>query len=319
VLGDGVTTRTGVVARSGGSSRASAAPLFLVGPARSGTSLLYKIFCMHPQASYVCNWLARYPSFTRLAALNRLPRTRPELQRSVWFGQDGANAYVYGRRRPLRERMFPMPVEGEPLFAACGIPDRGEPRYPARSADALRSAVGKIDAASGGSIFVNKRIANIRRIPFLAETFPNARFVSLVRDGRAVALSLSTVDWWPTHHVASYGGTPTEWAAAGGDPWELCARNWVEELEAMEEGLARVAPSRILRLTYEQLVAEPIRELDRIAAFGGFGDDATWHERVAALSFPDRNERWRATLDPEALATIERVQELTLKEYGYEL
>ena len=314
-----MTTRTRVAAHSGGSDRAVDSPLFLVGPARSGTSLLYKILCMHPEASYISNWLARFPSRTRLAALNRLPRTRPELQRSVWFGQDGANAYVYGRRRPLRERMFPMPVEGEPLFAACGIPDRGEPGDPARSADALRSAVRRIDAASGGSIFVNKRIANIRRIPFLAETFPGARFVSLVRDGRAVAMSLSTVDWWPSHHVAWYGGTPTRWADEGGDPWELCARNWVEELEAMDEGLGQIAASRVLRLTYEELVADPIRQLDAIAAFGGFSNDREWRQRVGSLSFPNRNERWRAKLDAEALATIERVQELALKEYGYEL
>jgi hypothetical protein len=215
--------------------------------------------------------------------------------------------------------MFPMPVEGEPLFAACGIPVVGEPADGARSAEALRTAVRRIGASSGGSIFVNKRIANIRRIPFLAEAFPGARFVALVRDGRAVALSLSSVDWWPTHEVAWYGGTPTRWAAEGRDPWELCARNWVEELEAMEEGLARVAPSRVLRLSYEELVDDPIRQLDAIAGFGGFTPDPDWHGRVEALSFPNRNERWRSALDPEALATIERVQELTLKEYGYEL
>ena len=35
------------------------------------------------------------------------------------------------------------------------------------------------------------------------------RFVVLVRDGRAVAESLSRVDWWETNHVWWYGGTPT--------------------------------------------------------------------------------------------------------------
>jgi hypothetical protein len=314
-----VSTRTRVAAQSGGSSPATGDPVFLVGPARSGTSLLYKILCMHPDATYVSNWLARFPTQTRLAALNRLPRRRPELQRKVWFGQDGANAYVYGRRRPLRERVFPMPVEGEPVFAACGIPDTGDPDEPVSAGAALRAAVERISAASGGSIFVNKRIANIRRIRFLAETFPDARFVSLVRDGRAVALSLSTVDWWPTHRVVWYGGTPTRWAAEGRDPWELCARNWVEELDVMEEGLSGVAPSRVLRLTYEELIADPIRQLERIAGFGGFSADPGWRERIEALSFPNRNDRWRTKLDAEALATIQRVQDVALKEHGYEL
>lgn len=314
-----MNTRIRSAAAQRGSAGAVGSPVFLVGPARSGTSLLYKVLCMHPEATYVSNWLARFPSLTRLGALNRVPRGRPERQRAVWFGEDGANAYVYGRRRRLRERMFPMPVEGEPLFSTCDIPDDGEPSDPMRSAAALRTAVARISAASRGSIFVNKRIANLRRIPFLAEAFPGARFVALVRDGRAVALSLSTVDWWPTHRVSWYGGTPAHWAAEGRDPWELCARNWVEELEAMEDGLAQIAPSRVMRLTYEDLVADPIRQLESIAAFGGFPAHVGWHERVEALSFPNRNERWRTTLDPEVLATIERVQELTLKGYGYEL
>src|SRR3712207_4675195 len=115
---DGMTTRMRTMVEREGSNTPAPSPLFLVGPARSGTSLLYKVLCLHPDASYVSNWLARFPSQTRLAALNRVARRYPELQRSVWFGQDGANAYVYGRRRALRERMFPMPVEGEPLFAA---------------------------------------------------------------------------------------------------------------------------------------------------------------------------------------------------------
>ena len=87
----------------------------------------------------------------------------------------------------------------------------------------------------------------------------------------------------------------------------------------MEQGLAQVAPSRVLRLTYEELIADPIRELERIAGFGGFGSDAVWHERIEALSFPNRNDRWRRSLDPDALATIQRVQDVALKEHGYEL
>lgn len=314
-----MTTRIRSTTPAAGSPRSTGAPIFLVGPARSGTSLLYKVLCLHEHASYVSNWTARFPRRPALASLNRVARRMPTLQRRVWFGSDAANAYVYGRRRPLRERIFPMPVEGEPVFAACGVPASGEPLDPPGAAATLWRAVSRIGSASGGSVFVNKRIANIRRIPFLAETFPGARFVALVRDGRAVAMSLSAVDWWPDHHVEWYGGTPTQWAEAGGDPWELCARNWVEELEVMEAGLAQVAPDQVLRLTYEDLIEDPVPQLERIARFGGLEPTPEWRRRVGALSFPDRNERWRTSLDEEALSSVLRAQEPTLKEYGYEI
>ena len=47
-------------------------PVFLVGAARSGTSLVYKALCLHPDVAYISNWVARYPKAPRLAALNRL-------------------------------------------------------------------------------------------------------------------------------------------------------------------------------------------------------------------------------------------------------
>jgi hypothetical protein len=241
----------------------------------------------------------------------------PATQRRVWFGSDAANAYVYGRRRALTDRLFPMPVEGERIFARCGVPPTGPPEDPMRAGRALRTALRRMRRSSGGDVLLNKRIATIYRIPFLAAAFPTGRFVALVRDGRAVALSLSRVDWWPDHHVVSQGTTPRSWEADGRDPWELCARNWVEELAAMERGLAEVPGERVLRLRYEDLIADPSTQLDRLAGFAGLDPSDDWERRVAALSFPDRNEAWKRALPADALATIQAIQAPQLESYGY--
>src|SRR6266576_161164 len=70
---------------------------FIIGPARSGTSLLYKALCLHPDAAFISNWLARCPSVAALAALNRFARGSSARARRHWFWDD-ANAYVYGRQ-----------------------------------------------------------------------------------------------------------------------------------------------------------------------------------------------------------------------------
>ncbi|MGZ6544641.1 MAG: sulfotransferase family protein [Actinomycetota bacterium] len=295
------------------------APVFLIGPARSGTSLLYKVLCLHPEAAYISNWVARYPRSARAATLNRLAGAMPSARRRAWFG-DGSNAYVYGEKRPLRRRLFPMPVEGEPVYAACGVP-QGEELAPEglwQEGQALRRSVSSIRSASGGSVFINKRIANNLRIPFLAGAFPDARFVSLVRDGRAVALSLSKVDWWPDSHVWWFGGTPRQWEEQGGDPWELCARNWVEELAAIERGLALIPSEQVLHVKYEMFVDQPIETLASIAGFAGLPDEARWREAVSELGFPDRNEAWRTALDADAIDLITRIQAERLEAYGYD-
>lgn len=291
--------------------------MFLIGAARSGTSLLYKALCLHPDVTYISNWVSRFPRAPALSALNRLPRSATGMRRAVWF-QDDSNAYVYGRRRPLAHRLFPMPVEGEPLFAFCGL--RPDPPLddPVPGNSRLRRSLELLAAADGGRLLVSKRIDHNRRIPQLAAATPNARFVSIVRDGRAVAYSLSRVDWWADRVVWWCGQTPRSWEWEGRDPWELCARNWVEELTAIERGVAALPPVSVLSITYEQLVHSPIPTLLAVAEFAGLDRDARWMSELEGLRFPDRNELWRERLPLPAVERINAVQMPMLRRYGYE-
>lgn len=293
-------------------------PVFLLGPARSGTSLLYKALCLHPRAGYISNWVRKYPSAPGFAALNRLPRRLAGARRSVWFGSD-SNAYVYGKARSTLERVFPMPVEGEPLFTRCGLTQYSweTEASPEQQRQALRKAFSTLRRASGSDVVVNKRIANNRRVPQLHRAFPEGRFVSIVRDGRAVAYSLSRVDWWEDDIVWWYGDTPKQWAAEGRDPWEICARNWVEELNAIEAGLAEVPDPQQLAITYEAFVADPLAVLSQVADFAGLPRSRGWEDELSRLSFPDRNEAWTKKLDPEVTALVESIQGPALDRYGY--
>ncbi len=292
-------------------------PTFLIGAARSGTSLLYKGLCLHPDAAFFNNYLRRLPRHPSVSVTNHIARLTPEHRRRVWFS-GGSNAYVYAGARRLRDRMYPMPVEGEPVYAACGIPDTvSSETVSMNAARELRRAVAGTMRWGGGTHFINKRIANVRRIPLLAAAFPNARFVDITRDGRAVAVSLSRVDWWETSVVWWYGGTPKAWRDDGRDPWELCARNWVEEVRAIDSGIGEVNPKQVLRLTYEEFTAEPVRTIERVAAFAGLDDDPKWRQDIERIQFRNRNDSWKKGLPPEVVTTIEEVQAGELSKRGY--
>jgi hypothetical protein len=294
-------------------------PLFIVGAPRSGTSLLYKQLCLHPRAAWISNWTRRAPGLPALAALNRLAPRLPDARRTTWFGADAANAYVYLRRRRLAERLFPMPVEGEPVYRHHGVPEDpdGTQAWPPEVGTGLRGAFTAIERWSGGRVLVSKRIANNRRIPELTAAFPAARFVDLVRDGRAVADSLSRVDWWEDGVVWWYGGTPRQWREEGGDPWELCALHWVRELAAIREGLAAVPAGQRLQVRYEELVQAPVEVAARIAAFAGLPPDQGWAAELARLRYPaSKIDAWRERLDRDARERIERIQRDDLERLG---
>ena len=289
--------------------------LLIVGAPRSGTSLLYKLLCLHPEAAWISNWSRRAPALPVLAALNRLAPHFPAHRRSVWFGSDSANAYVYGRRRALWERAFPMPVEGEPVYRHCGIGQSlvADSAQIAR----LRRTFAGLRRWGGGTVLISKRIANNQRIPLLAAAFPEARFVHMMRDGRAVAYSLTRVDWWDDGLIWWYGDTPRRWREQGGDPWELAARHWVRELTSIEEGLAAVPTDRRFELRYEDLVRAPVSELQRLARFAGLPDDPGWTAELSRLRYPNKNEAWTERLAPDVRARVESIQGEQLRRLGH--
>ena len=272
----------------------------------------------HPDAAWTSNWVQRYPWCPSLAGLNRVARLLPDRRSRVWFGAAGDAAYSYGARRRNRDRIFPMPAEAESLYQHCGIPEADTDVADEASLVRLRRAVRTVTRWSGGPTFLNKRIANNRRIPLLLEAFPDALFIEIVRDGRAVATSLAAVDWWEHGQVWWYGGTPAQWRAEGGDPWELCARNWVEEVAAVRAGLSQVPAEQVLSLRYEDLIEDPVQVTRAAMAFAGLDPHSPqWVAALAFVRFPNKNERWRSHLDEQALATVERVQRQELLTYGY--
>jgi hypothetical protein len=125
------------------------------------------------------------------------------------------------------------------------------------------------------------------------------------------------VDWWSDSVVWWYGGTPRQWELEGRDPWEICARNWVVELRETERGLEVVPPNQQLRIRYEHFVAEPRSTLDEIAGFAGLKRDPRWPAELQRLSFPDRNEAWRAALPPHVVDRISLLQREDLVRMGY--
>jgi hypothetical protein len=292
--------------------------VFLVGVPRSGTSLLYKLLCLHPEVAYISNWLQLAPGLLFLALLNRLAPAFPGIRRNVWFGPDRANAYVHSGHRTRRERLFPMPIEGSRLYRRHGIDYLGPEGRPDRARlSQLREALAAVRRYSGGRVLVTKYLGNNHHIPELVEQFPTARFVNIVRDGRAVAFSLSQVHWWQDTLIWWYGGTPDRWQAEGRDPWELCARHWVQDLAVIDDGLAAVPASQRLQVRYEELVAQPIATVHRIAAFAGLRQDAGWSRELSWLYYPDKNDSWRARLSPSARQRVETIQQGELRRLGY--
>ncbi|MFO1468553.1 MAG: sulfotransferase [Steroidobacteraceae bacterium] len=288
---------------------------FLVGAGRSGTTLLYKLLCLHPRIAYISNYENRLSWFPDGLA-PRLVANRIDAKLQTWFNK-GGNAYFINR--PWLKKLFPTPVEGEPIYEACGIrlfPEAGELPDEA-AAQALRRRFERIRRRAGGAVFLSKRTANNRRIAQLAQVFPAARYVHLIRDGRDVAHSLSAVEWWDGHTVWWDGRTPVEMEQAGEQRLAICARNWVREMQELRPQLAGLEPGRLLTLSFEDLLRQPLVHLERLVRFLGLEFTASYRAAIESLELRPVRPKWNEEWNERELGQVMHEAGPLLNDLGY--
>lgn len=293
--------------------------VFLLGAGRSGTTLLYKMLSTHRSVAYLSNYQQRYPEWPSLACLQRLPNYFPELKRRSWFQEQGGASF--NKRRKWTQFIVPTPSEAEPVYASCGAPLTPAEDFHLlpRVTNCLRERFERTLHASGADVLLSKRTANNRRIPVLKQIFPNAKYIHLVRDGRAVAHSLLQVKWWNDHTLYWTGKTPRQEVAEGANPLELAARNWVEEMHSLERGIALIEESKLLEVQYDELLQDPHGQLQRILHFMDVVPqaDATFQEIIESLHLRPRQEAWSRNWTESELCTVQDLQGDTLRRWGF--
>jgi hypothetical protein len=288
---------------------------FLVGAGRSGTTLLYKLLCLHSQIAFISNYDNRIP-WLSIAALSSYVASRTDLKLTAWFNR-GGNAYF--TKRPFLKKLLPTPVEGESVYAMCGVP-----LYPSQDAflevgsiDCLTKRFDKIRRSSGGGILLSKRTANNRRISLLHGAFPQARYIHLIRDGREVASSLSHVEWWDSHTLWWDGRTPRQLEESGLERLTICARNWVREMEVLSVGLKTVDSSRILEVRYDKLLSNPMLELERMLDFLDLSANEEFRSAIDSLGLFYKPGSWSSRWTDTQISSVLQEEKSLLTALGY--
>jgi hypothetical protein len=292
-------------------------PVFIIGAGRSGTTLLYKMLCLHSDIAWISNYCNRFPNCFFLSFINRISHILKRKCHSIWFYKSSNANYTH---RNQLKRLFPSPVEGEIIYTRCGIPAFPDNSWNINNKQkkCIISSFEKMRFYQGASVFLTKRTANNRRIAKLIKIFPNAKFIHIIRDGRAVAFSLINVDWWNEHEVWWWGRkTPRQWKAEGNNPLEMAARNWVEEIDEIQNGLTYVPEEQLYEIRYEELPTNYLEILTKIINFIGLYQDSAWIEAIMSLSVINKNKTWHKKLNKEEQVIINNIQSDTLKRLGY--
>jgi hypothetical protein len=191
----------------------------------------------------------------------------------------------------------------------------------------------QLAAGHGGRRFVEKTPENCFIVPFLRNTFPDATFIHIIRDGRDVAVSHAEQPWLSARSAGgrSRGRAGTTWG-----PW---ARWWVEPdrveefaaasditrtawawrrfTEAALADLSALPAEQVLTVRYEDVVRDPESAAVTLATFLGHPMPADSLRTALLRADPRSIGRWRAALDEQGRADVEREAGGLLRELGY--
>jgi sulfotransferase family protein len=267
---------------------------FFVGSGRSGTTLVRAMFDSHPDMAV--------PDESNFVA--RFGRARERYEQS-WGFAGAVFLHDLFRQSWFRRSGISQDAAWEAFDA----------RPPADLPAAIREVFGLYARLTGKSRYGDKTPSYVLHLPLLAELFPEARFVHVVRDGRVVALSLLDVGFGPR--------TVTQ-----------AALQWRERVGL---GLAferELGPSRCRQVRYEDLLEDPPGTLESLCDFVGLEFDPLmlqYFERADSIVSsdvykyrsvrmpPTKNLRdWRSQMSKKDLAVFEAIAGDLLEEVGYE-
>jgi hypothetical protein len=284
---------------------------FMVGTGRCGSSVLHEILARHEDVGFISNVEDRIP------AARHLGRWNNQLFRIV-----PPALTVKGRLRfAPSEAYHILDAEVSPALSRPSRDLTAEDLTP-WLAGRLRTAFGTRAARQPTAAFSHK-LTGWPRTRLLAAAFPGARFVHVVRDGRAVANSFLQMPWWGGYERVDgwrYGPMPEEyeraWERSGRSFPVLAALTWAILMDAYAVAERSAAPGTWLTVRYEDVLAEPRQHLEQILDHVGL----SWSPRVEAglrRLRPSHSDRFRQDLAPRDVAEIEDVLRPQLKQYGY--
>jgi hypothetical protein len=277
--------------------------LFIVGCARSGTTLVHRIVDAHPQIAITpeMHWISHYVNYFKNQ--NRLvtPELVSELSGHKRFAQFEIN----------REEFEGLLGSGE------AIPYR----------TFLNRVFGLYGKIKNKPLVGNKTPAYVRSIPTFHALWPDAKFVHLIRDGRDVCLSV--LNWNKAERTA---GRYASWEE---DPISTTALWWERKVRKAREDGAALGSGLYHEMHYEDLVDDPQRECKRLCEFLGvpyeeamirFAEGKTRTDLPYARKTPKKAwlpitsgmRNWRTEMPVKDIQRFEAAAGNLLEELGYQ-
>jgi hypothetical protein len=283
-------------------------PIIIVGTGRCGSTVFHRLLATHPQLMWLSGFSLLYP-------------TKPRWNR--WA--------VTAMGNPLLRRLFGEKIRPAESYRFWDTYSYG---FSEPCRDLVRSDVSvrvkKQVRAAFEQMLTPKRdrlllkITGWPRIGFLNEIFEDAKFIHIVRDGRAVASSLLHVHFW-RGWMGPQGWRAGLLSAEDQAIWEsydrsftaLAGLEWRIQMRAIEAAREVLDPKLFFEVRYESFCEQPLETYRRVLEFAELPPSKELEQRVRAASIKSTSDRWRNDLTPGQQTILDDLLREDLLGYGY--
>lgn len=254
-------------------------PIFIIGCGRSGTSMLTRVIASHEDIAYL------------RSEANDLwhPKAYP------WYYSDH-------KKPPF-------------WFDPCKFTQMSLGDWTSQNNRKIKAIFGAYQVIFRKKYFLNKSALISIMVPHILELFPEAHFIHIYRDGRAVALS------WAKFQHAIIKAKPTPYKKNGyffsfNVLLEKCAEAWKDNIIEIDKQVKDYDLDNkgiIFELSYEDFCANPEEYINRIAAFLSLDPDK--FGRMEDIK--NMNYKYRLELDQTTIEKLTKIMKIALKAKGY--
>lgn len=298
-----------------------AAPIFVLGHWRSGTTLLHQLLCKDPGLGYVSTFQSIAPEWFLVAGgmmrrwvARRVPPFRAMDNVPLSLDDPQEEEFAVAEMSPFSfYHQWSFPRNARQYFEKYVLFDNVSESVVAAWKKTYLSILHKAAWRSGRNRLVLKNPVNMARIRVLLDLFPDARFIHIYRNPYTVFLS--------TRHFFHSLLATTQLQKTGREEIEANVLWFYEQM--MRRFLAErdlIAPENLVEVRFERFEVDPLGELRgayaRLGLPGFAAAEDAFREHLASLDGYRRN---RYELDGDAIRSVEKHWGFALERWGYGL
>lgn len=285
-------------------------PIFIIGAGRSGTSIFYRMFAMNEELAWFSNYSDRFNYLHFMPYLHKI-LDLPFLGKILKKNNITFKSWKFNIEPTEAQRIYHNILRFEFKRKLT------ENDYENTQANKFRTIIENHLKKCNRNRFVSKQTANNQRLFLLNEIFPDAYYINIIRDGRAVVNSLINVKWWDETYLWWNGKRVKELVKTKDDRLIIACCHWKTEVEEIKYFQKIIKENRIITVKYEDFVNNPRRTIKLASNFCNLNTSKKYMDIIPS-TMPSQNDKWKMQLSKEQIIILEKELLQTLDIFGYE-